>query len=291
MPIARPTKRACKRATSLPRLPISPFKARADLVDIAAAAEVGQAAAMEVRRGEETLNFDIVWQAEPDAVPAELPAEAPLERPTASGRRPASSTIKVAELKNEGLAYVPENYDPRRPHALVVWLHPPGEVPTDEALLATWKDRCDRGRLILLAPKAAEPGKWQSDDFEFIRKAVEQLRAAYQIDPLRVVAWGEEVGGAVAYAWAFNQRETVRGVVALRAPLASSPVDNDPVLRLDFFLTNAKDARFEKMTDAAIRRRERKFAVTAEEQGEKSPLLSDDELAEVLRWIDSLDKM
>ena len=285
-------KRACKRATSLPRWPASPLQSEAIWPSLAAAAEVGQAAAIEARRGEETLKLDFVWQAEPDAVPAELPAEAPLEKTDEQRAASGKLTIKVAELKNEALAYVPENYDPRRPRALVVWLHPPGEVPNDEALLGTWKERCDRGGFILLAPKAAESAKWQSDDFEFVRKAVEQLRATYQIDPLRIVTWGEEVGGAVAYAWAFHQRESARGVVALRAPMATPPVDNDPVLRLDFFLSNAKDARFAKMTEAAIAAlRERKFAVTAKEQGEKSPYLSDDELAELLRWIDSLDKL
>ncbi|HVX13206.1 MAG TPA: PDZ domain-containing protein [Pirellulales bacterium] len=277
------------RITSLAGKPV---KRWADLVEIAAAAEIGQTVQIEIRRGGDSMQHDLVWQAEPDAVPAELPPEEPLAEP--QQQRPATGklAIKVAELKNEGLAYVPEGYDARRPSALVVWLHPPGEAPTEDALLSTWKDRCDRGRLILFAPQAAEAAKWQSDDFEFIRKAIEQLRATYQIDPLRVVAWGEEVGGAVAYAWAFNQRETVRGVVALRAPLASPPVDNDPVSRLDFFLTNAPNTRFEKMTTAAIQAlRERKFAVTVKEQAEKAPLVGDSDLAELLRWIDTLDKI
>lgn len=265
---------------------------RGDLLELAAAAEVGQKAAMEVRRGDDTLKLDIAWQAEPDAVPAELPAEKPLGEP--EGPQPAhgKSTVRVAELKNEALVYVPTNYDSRRPAALVVWFHPPAEVPTEEALLGTWKDRCEKGSFILLAPKAAESAKWQSDDFEFVRKSIEQLRQTYPIDPLRVVACGEEVGGAVAYAWAFDQRETVRGVVALRAPLASAPVDNDPVLRLDFFATNAPDAKFNKMTEVAIRAlRERKFAVTYKEQAEHAPLLSADELRELNRWIDCLDKI
>lgn len=269
-----------------------PIKGRAELVDIAAAAEVGQTVPLEVRRGDESLKFDITWQAEPESVPAELPALAPLADEKVQRPAIGKSTVRIPELKNEALAYVPDNYDPRRPAALIVWLHAPGEVPTDDALVATWKERCELGQLVLLAPKAAEAGKWQSDDFEFIRKAVEQVRSGYQIDPLRIVAWGEDVGGAVAYAVAFNQRETVRGVVALRAPLASSPVDNDPVSRLDFFLTNTKGAQYEKMTGAAIHAlRERKFAVTTREQEAKSPLLTDDDLAEVLRWIDSLDKI
>lgn len=269
-----------------------PVKRLDDLLDIAAAAEVGGAAPLEFRRGEETLRFDIFWQAEPETVPAELPAEARLAAAEAQRPQTGKFTVRVPELKNEGLAYVPGDYDPRRRHALIVWTHPPGVVPTDEQLMATWQDRCDRDRLILLAPKAAESGKWQPDDFEFIRKSIEQLQASYEIDPLRVVVWGEELGGTIAYALAFNQREVVRGVVALRAPLAGAPADNDPVSRLDFFLTNTKGSRFETATEAAIHAlRERKFAVTTKEQAEKAALLDDDELAELLRWIDSLDKI
>jgi serine protease Do len=288
-PAAKVALRAGDRITAMAGKPV---KHRNDLLEIAAAAEVGQSAAIEIRRGDETLRFDVTWQAEPEAVPAELPAAAPLE--AVQGERPplGKFTVKVPELKNEGLAYVPDDYDRRRPCALVVWLHPPGEAPADDQIVATWKDRCERGRLILLAPKAAEGGKWQADDFEFIRKSIEQLKNSYEIDPLRVVAWGEELGGTIAYALAFNQREAVRGVVALRAPLAGAPADNDPVSRLDFFLTTAKGTRFEKATDAAIHAlRERKFAVTAKEQVEGADLLSDDELSEVLRWIDSLDKI
>jgi serine protease Do len=269
-----------------------PVKSASDLVEIMAAAEVGKAAPLEVRRGEETLHVEVTWQAEADAVPAELPAAPDLEGEPP--QRPATGrfSVKIPELKNEAVAYVPDDYDPRRPHALVIWTHPPGEIPSDDQLVGIWKERCDRGRLILLAPKAAEGGKWQSDDFEFIRKSVEQLRGTYTIDPLRIVAWGDELGGSVAYALAFNQRETVRGVVALRAPLTTAPVDNDPVSRLDFFLTQTKGVRFEKAIAAAIQAlRERKFAVTLKEQGENAPLLSDDELAEALRWIDSLDKI
>ena len=269
-----------------------PVKSRDDLVDVAAAAEVGQTAAIEIRRGEETLKFDVVWQAEPETVPDELPAESALGE--FEGERPAKgrSTVKVPELKNEALAFVPDVYDPRRPHALVVWLHPAGEVPSDDDLLNTWRPRCEQGRLLFLAPKSVESGKWQSDDFEFIRKAIEQLRGGYNVDPLRVVVWGEEAGGLVAYFYAFNHRESVRGVAALRSPIAPNAGENDPVARLDFFVTNTKGSRFEKMTDAAIKLlRQRKFAVTVKEQPEKAPLLGDDELAEVLRWIDSLDKI
>jgi hypothetical protein len=46
------------------------------------------------------------------------------------------------------------------------------------------------------------------------------------------------------------------------------------------------------LTTAAIQAlRERKFAVTAKDQEANVPLLSEGEVAELLRWIDSLDKI
>ncbi|MGH7137337.1 MAG: PDZ domain-containing protein, partial [Pirellulales bacterium] len=88
-----------------------PIKDRAALIEIAASAEVGQAAPLEVRRGDESLKFDITWQAEPESVPAELPAPSPAEGDEAQRPAIGKSTIRVPELKNEALAYVPDNYD------------------------------------------------------------------------------------------------------------------------------------------------------------------------------------
>lgn len=270
-----------------------PVAKREDLVEVLGGLEVGQTTAIEVRREGETLRNDVTLQAEPETVPEELPAVASDEE-LFDGKRPATGkfAVKVAEFKNEALAYVPADYDPRGSYALLVWLPSPGESVKDDDLLAGWQARCDRSGLILLAPKPADAAKWQKDDIEFVRKSLEQLRSTYQIDPLRVVAAGGELGGAVAYNVAFELREAIRGVVALQAPLISPPPDNDPVYRLDFYLTTAPKAKFAKQTEGAIKHlRERKYAVTAHEQAGAAAELSDGEAAELLRWIDSLDKM
>ena len=270
-----------------------PVAKRDDLVELIAGLEVGQATSIEVNREGETLRHDLVLQAEPEVVPAELPAAGDDREPFA-GKRPTTGrfAVKVAEFKNEALAYVPAGYDPRASYSLLVWLPSPGEAAKDDDLLVRWQARCDQSGMILLAPQPANAAKWQKDDIEFVRKAFDQLRSTYQIDPLRVVAAGSELGGAVAYGVAFELRESVRGVAALRAPLATSPPDNDPVYRLDFYLTTAPKAKFARQIEGAIKHlRERKYAVTVREQADDAAELTDDDAAELLRWIDSLDKI
>lgn len=270
-----------------------PVANREELIEALAALEAGQTTSIEFRRGEETQRQDVTLQAEPEAVPDELPPVTRDAEPF-SGKRPATGKfdVKVAEFKNEALAYVPDDYDPRASYSLLVWLPSPGEAIKDDDLLVRWKPRCDGSGMILLAPKPADPARWQKDDIEFVRKALDQLRSTYHIDPLRVVVAGSELGGAVAYTVAFELRDTIRGVAAIQAPLASQPPDNDPVYRLDLFVTTAPKAKFAGQVKAAIERlRQLKYAVTVCEQADAATELPDDGAAELLRWIDSLDKI
>lgn len=269
-----------------------PVKDRYELVEAAAAIELGQKVAMETLRGEERIKLEVAWSPEPDTIPADVPAaNAPLE-PFAD-ERPAvgSFEVKVPEFKNSALAYVPANYDPRLKYALLIWFATQGDFKDDE-LLSRWKDRCESQGLILLAPKAAEGGKWQRGDLDFAVKALDQLRAVYQTDSLRIVAGGHEIGGALAYAMAFANRDRIRGVAAIDAPLGEPPPDNDPVYRLDFYLTRAAKsssaASIEKVLTAL---RERKYAVSVRDQGEQGRDLNDEERGELFRWIDALDKL
>lgn len=268
-----------------------PVKDRYELVDVAAAIELGQKVAMEIVRGEERIKFDAVWSTEPEAVPAELPP-ALAEREAFADERPAvgSFSLKVPEFKNDALAYVPGDYDPRLRYGVLTWFASSGDFKDDD-VLARWKGHCDRQGLILLAPKPAEQGKWQKSDLEFAAKALDQLRAVYQTDSLRVAVGGHEIGGALAYAMAFAHREQLRGVAAIDAPLGETPPDNDPVYRLDFYVTRAKGSKSAPSIEAALKALgERKYAVAIRDQGEQAHDLNDEELGELLRWLDALDK-
>jgi poly(3-hydroxybutyrate) depolymerase len=198
--------------------------------------------------------------------------------------------MQVPELKNKALAYVPANYDPRLLHGLMVWFSSAGGASNDD-LLARWKDACEPDHLLLLVPKPATPGRWQKDDLEFAKKALAQFRAGYQVDPLRIVSAGHETGGAMAYALAFSDRETIRGVAAIDSPMGAVPPDNDPVLRLDFFLTQGAKSKFVQPIATAIKAlRERKFSVTICDQGPQAHDLNDEDRAAMLEWIDALDR-
>ncbi len=268
-----------------------PVPDRYQLAELSAAIEVGQQTPFEVERGGMRLKLAAAWASEPASVPATLPP-AVGDRDPFADERPAvgSWTLKVPEFKNDALAYVPADYDPRLKYAVLTWFEPTGQFEDDE-LLARWKTHCDGQRLILLAPKPAEAGKWQRGDLDFASKALEQLRSIYQTDSLRLVAGGRDVGGALAYALAFAHRDQIRGVAALDSPLGEPPPDNDPVYRLDFYLAKSDGSPFAQSVQAAEKMlSDRKFAVTVRDLGAASRELNEEELGELLRWIDSLDK-
>lgn len=281
--------RAGDRLVSLGGEPVTGLDDAANRV---AASEVGAAIAIQVRRGDETIEAQATLAALPVDVPDELPpASAGLE--AYAGERPAvgRSSLTVPEFKNECLLYVPENYDPRLPAGLVVWLHSAGGLKEDE-LLARWTKQCDERNLILAAPKAGNSGRWMPPELEFIRKATDQVRADYAIDPRRVVAAGHELGGQIAYVLAFANGDLIRGVAAIDAPLAGRVGETDPAQPLAVYTAKAGQGRTAAAIASGIERlRAAKFPVTVHDLGEAGRDLTPDELTALARWIDMLDRL
>jgi len=253
--------------------------------------EVGSRLRLAVERGNEVRQLELVLAAEPEHIPPELPPARdalplPPERP-ARGPLP----LKIPEFQQECLLYVPESYDPRFRYGLVVWLHGPGGFQ-EEALLARWQRACADHDLILVAPRAVDPNRWGRAELEFIRKVLDEVRSRYSIDPLRVAAHGYQTGGAMGYVLAFNLRDRIRGVAAVDAPLPLPPPENDPLQRLTVLLTTARASTYARQIDAAISAlRARKYSVTVLDQGDQARYLSDDEFSQLLRWLDSLDRI
>ena len=156
-------------------------------------------------------------------MPGELPPAHPDAPPPAADEKKAAVglvKIKIPESQSECIAYVPENYNAKLSYGVVVWLHPPGGRAPIEELIALWKDLCARNDLILLAPKSADPAKWQRTELDFVRKTLDDLSGKYHVDRARTVACGQEGGGGLAYLFALGNRELVHGVAAIgaRAP-------------------------------------------------------------------------
>lgn len=271
-----------------------PTATREALVEHTAALEIGTVAKIVARRGAETLSLDVTPVAEPTTIPATLPPAREADGPAAEageGRPQVGSfAVKLAEHKNECSAYVPESYDAHTSYGLVVWLHPPGGTKYED-LLGRWREACDAQKLILLAPRAADPARWMPPEVEFIAKAIAQIREQYNIDPQRIVVHGQQAGGSLAYMVALLHRNAVRGVAAVDAPFMGRIPDNDPTMRLTILTTTAKKANFAEQIAAGIEQfRKLKYTVTVVDQGETARNLDANEFAELVRWIDSLDK-
>ena len=268
-----------------------PVVDRARLQEKIAALEPLKAAKLEFDRGGTTQTNEIKLATLPEVVPTSLPpardSKPPAdENPTTAGK----VEIKIPEAPNGCIAYVPETYNAHVPYGLVVWLHPAGGFKEDE-LIKAWKPICEANDLILLAPKSAESARWQRTELEFIRKAIDDVAQKYNIDKTRIVVAGQDAGGAMAYLLAAQNRELIRGVAAINAPLPPTmrAPTNDPVQRLAFFTTLAKKSP--PLVAAGIKRlREAKFPVTQVDVGETPRPLNADELAQLARWVDSLDR-
>jgi serine protease Do len=223
--------------------------------------------------------------AETEQVPDKLP-EARGEAPRDEDLPPVGAVdLQAGAFTNECLAYVPESYNPAVSYGVVVWLHAAGEFNRKE-LLARWKPICEAHDLILLAPQAPEAGKWSPADVAFVAAALTQVTDQYNVDRLRIAAHGYRTGGALAYLLAFQTRELVRGVAPVLASMAGELPENEPEHRLDFFLSGDKQSTGKP----AKTLREHRYAVTVQ----KTPAdryLNEAELAELVRWLDSLDKI
>ncbi len=151
--------------------------------------------------------------------PAALPPASEKQTPgEAKGLETGKVKLKIAEFPNEAFAYVPENYDPNVPYGLVVWLHGDGGLDWAKAV-ASWKPLCERYDLILAAPKSADSKKWTPRDVELVNHLIAQIEGKYNVDPLRVVVHGYETGGTLASFVALRNREIIRAMAVVDAPL------------------------------------------------------------------------
>jgi len=248
---------------------------------------------LEVRRGQETLKLAVVLGRLPEDLPADpLPEAHGIEKPD-EGQRPQVGTIelKIPEFKNDAWAYVPEDYHPAVPHGLVVWLHAPDGFEIQE-LITRWKPHCDRDGLILLAPKSSDPKKWKPQEVTLVRKLMDEVVSNYTIDRTRVVVHGHQGGGSLGCLVAFGHRDLVRAVAAVDAVVAGRPPENEPPHRLAFYLAKAEQSEHADRIEAAVTRlRQLKYPVSVKDLGEKPRDLNSEELAELVRWIDTLDRI
>jgi serine protease Do len=268
-----------------------PVQGRIELIDALNAFEPGNAVEVEVRHGDETKKLKIVLAAIPeDLPPKSLPPAQPADAKS-SASRGGATRLKIPEFANEVWAYAPTGPAASVPQGVVVWLHSPGGFDWKK-LLANWKPLCDQHGLILLAPKSSNAGRWMPSDAALVDRLLAEAAAKYEVDPARIVVHGYQDGGTLAFMSAFRNRDVIRAVAAVEAtPPARSP-ENDPARRLAVYVASADKSPSAAQTKSAVKAmREMKIPVVVKGLGAAPRYLNAGELAELARWIDTLDRM
>jgi serine protease Do len=270
-----------------------PIQNRLDLVQKTGAFEPAAEVQLELRRAGELRKLKVALARLPEDLP-------PKDLPSATGKavageaeRPAIGAVplKVPEFPNEVWAYVPEAYRPDVPYGVVVWLHGAGGFKWPE-LLARWKPLCDRHDLILVAPKATDPAHWNSGELALVDRLLTEVTGTYNVDPTRVVVHGYEGGGSLAFVAGFRNPEGIRAIAAVEAAPMGSPPENEPSRRMAIYLgMAAKSPHARRIEAAATEMRTMKIPVAVKKLGDVPRYLNREELAELARWIDALDRI
>ncbi|MFL5339519.1 MAG: PDZ domain-containing protein [Gemmataceae bacterium] len=195
---------------------------------------------------------------------------------------------------HEFWVYVPENYDPNVSHGLVIWLHAAGKGGKDaDNVVEIWQEYCERYHLILVGPRAENDSGWVASESEFIAGTARDLMNEYTIDRQRVVVHGMGIGGQMAFYLAFHARDLIRGVATSSAILATQVKETVQSQRLAFFVVaGGKDPLTPDIKKSQAALGEKKHPVIFREIAEMGrEYLDRKTLEEIIRWIDSLDRM
>lgn len=242
------------------------------------------------RRAEQEQTVDVRLNRLPETFPTALPAPYP-DVPPPNENLPALGriNIKLPEEAGDCLAYVPQSYDPRFAHSLLVVLPVPGQQTAEEAIQA-WRDVSEAQRVLLLAPEPQSKRGWRPDEVTFVRKTIDNLKGSYRIDAERILVHGVSNSGSMAYLVALNHRDLIRGVSVVDAPLPSrSPlILNEPTRRLAAVITTSKSGPLAaRMAADATRLRNVKLPVVTHKLENGGKL----DQAQLLQWLDSLDRL
>ncbi|MBI2804835.1 MAG: PDZ domain-containing protein [Planctomycetes bacterium] len=244
----------------------------------------------------------------PAAIPDKLPAEASFKK-ALSPLEVLGKAFKEVEQKpampDTGLIekntpdgqhkywiYVHEDYDPQVAHALLVWLHPPNKNSKDdlEEFQELWDDYCKNNHIILVMP-IEKQGTWLPSYSDYVIASARETMKTYTVDPRRVVAHGMGVGGQMALHLAFNHRDLFRGACSVGAS-AQKISSNVPSQRLSFYLAaGSLDPIVKTIAESRTRLAERRYPAFYREMPERGrQYLTTKDLAEAVRWLDSLDQ-
>jgi dienelactone hydrolase len=269
---------------------------------------------MEIKRkkGGKTEMITVKLGEVPDTVPTKLPDNAtakqaltkPGDKPPAKPpekKKVETGTIKKA-LPASGRAYwvyVPDEYDPNISCSVVVWLHPIGKSKESdvEDFVTIWSSFCDDHNTILICPVTANSRGWTPADADYVKQTVRSVMAEYTVDSKRIVAHGLGVGGEMAFYLGFQARDLIRGVATVGAHMAGKPRERLPNQPLSLYITvGAKDPVLPGVKETLEKLNKFKFPAIMKTIDNMGHQYLDSKpgtptLEELMRWVDSLDRI
>lgn len=197
-------------------------------------------------------------------------------------------------LGREYWVYVPDNYDPKVSHGLIVWFHPAGQGGKDgEKMSRTFREFAEDHHFILMGPKSQTGDGWVPNESDAVIQDVKAVLGQYAIDKSRVIAHGMGLGGQMAFYVGFSARDVFRGVATIGAVLGTNPRDNVPAQPLSFFVAGGdKDPIIKDIAASKTALEEKRFPVIYRELKEAGKEYFDAKtFGELLAWMDSLDRI
>ncbi|MEP6887288.1 MAG: hypothetical protein ABI945_03095 [Nitrospirales bacterium] len=110
--------------------------------------------------------------------------------------------------------YVPSNYEPSKPYALVICLH--GAGFTGDAYLERWQTRLDEGYLVA-CPTLPQGNWWTREAADVVLATLRMVQSRYHVDPNRIFLTGMSNGGIGVYLVGSHYAPLFAGL----APMAS----------------------------------------------------------------------
>lgn len=269
----------------------APITAIADAIAEMNTVSPGDKVAVRVLRDDKTRDLSLTAVRLPTTVPGELPTA--YADAGQSPQQPSDAQeLKLPEFNQTCKVYVPPSHETGSPQGVLLWLHAPGRTDPDE-VIRRWRPICDRDRLILVVPTAADANRWERTELVYLQRLARRVVGSHHVDPRRVVVFGEGGGGAMAYLLALPSRDLFTGVATSAAPLPRQVrvPENDPAVRLAVFSAVAPrgdDAvlaaqGLEKLSAAG-------YPVTTVSRADAGGSLSAEQCDTLARWIDTLDR-
>lgn len=257
------------------------------------AGKVGDDVTVEIKTAAgETREVSFALRVSPDAIPNALATDALEPGQVPEDLETGRFVVELEAHDREYWAFVPEDFNPQHQYGLMVWLHPPGDT-MEATVIRQWKAVAERRGLLLIGPKSNSPRGWNPSEAEFVRDAVSHFQTRYAVDPSRIFVHAYAGSGQFAYHLAFNEREWVRGVAVSAAPLRTQVAPHDPDFRLLTYLHWIDGGGGEQpMQDSVKLLQTLKYPVSTRiATGSESRYLNADEVDELGRWADMLDRI